>query len=64
MKSILEENARRKRKLREDYDPLTGRGCYGQRREVHEPRSDGRMARVPETMVLDADYGHALDPHS
>lgn len=61
MKDILEENARRNARLREDYDPLTGRGCTGRRREVKSPVPQTPVEYVPEPMLADPDFSRALN---
>lgn len=60
MKSILEENERRKALLRETYDPMTGLGAHGKRIRVETPVSALPAAYVPETMLADPDYDRAL----
>lgn len=52
---VIAENDRRNRRLAErlDYDPLTGKGCDGPRVEVAD---DGRVCRLPVSMVRDSLY--------
>ncbi|MDE7392955.1 MAG: hypothetical protein K2M80_00570 [Muribaculaceae bacterium] len=59
IKAMLEENARREKAflLRNDYDPATGRGCTGPRREVNRCRyANYSTLWLPESMLADPEY--------
>ncbi len=58
---IVRENVRRNRKLarREVYDPLSGVGCVGPRREMTDPL--GNRVMVPEAMVADVSLAPVAD---
>ncbi len=54
IEDILQENARRMAARPTDYDPESGRGCLGERKEVCLP--GGGRALVPVTMTEDPEY--------
>ena len=57
--AMIKENDRRRQRLAtERYDPLTGEGCCGERREVRVP--GGGRACVPASMLLDPEYSDTL----
>ena len=57
--AMIKENDRRRQRLAtERYDPLTGEGCCGERREVRVP--GGGRAYVPASMLLDPEYSDTL----
>ncbi len=58
---IAIENARRLAVATEVYDPVSGRGAYGERVEVRTPVEGLPTAMVPVSMTADPDYKPTLD---
>lgn len=59
IENILKEDERRRlARLRDDYDPEKGRGCFGQRVEAISP--SGGMVFIPLSMTRDLSYKAAL----
>ena len=59
---MIEENRRRlARAAAERYDPLSGAGCCGERRETALP--GGGRAMVPATMLRDPEYSASMTLH-
>lgn len=54
--NLIQENERRKEARACVYDPLKGRGCYGERVEVRLPASRGETVFVPRSMIADDAY--------
>ncbi len=58
IKAIIEENRRRNAALADDFDPVKGRGCSGERVAVAADRYNDGQALVPVEMVSDPAYSH------
>lgn len=61
---IVSENRRRLALALDEYDPVRGIGCHGERVEVDTPVDGLPRAFVPRLMVDDPSYGVANDPHA
>lgn len=53
---ILAENERRKKSNDKPYDPISGVGCFGNRREVDATTYNDGKALVPVEMIADISY--------
>ncbi len=56
LKQIWEENIKRNVELSAAYDPISGRGCFGDRIQVNIPDRLGHLAWVPVEMLDDKSY--------
>lgn len=56
IKDIIAENRRRNIKLKKEYDPITGKGCFGERKRVKASEINDGYAQIPVTMLKDPQY--------
>lgn len=56
MKEIIEENERRLARWRMEYDPVSGKGCFGSRKRVKGNAVNDGDAQIPVAMTKDPQY--------
>lgn len=61
IKDIIAENRRRTARLADNYDPISGQGCLGERITVR--RRGGKDVLVPATMTADPSYRKQMSAH-
>lgn len=61
IKDIIAENRRRTARLADNYDPISGQGCLGERITVR--RRGGKDVLVPATMTADPNYRKQMSAH-
>lgn len=61
IKDIIAENRRRTARLADNYDPISGQGCLGERITVR--RRGGKDMLVPATMTADPNYRKQMTVH-
>ena len=61
IKDIIAENRRRTARLADNYDPISGQGCLGERITVK--RRGGKDVLVPATMTADPSYRKQMSAH-
>lgn len=63
MAEVMEENRRRNERLRGEYDPVRGIGCYGRRVRVTPTARNGGAQWIPEAMTRDGAYHGIRSAH-
>ena len=61
IKDIIAENRRRTARLADNYDPISGQGCLGERITVR--RRGSKDVLVPATMTADPSYRKQMSAH-
>ena len=61
IKDIIAENRHRTARLADNYDPIIGQGCLGERITVR--RRGGKDVLVPATMTSDPSYRKQMSAH-